>query len=109
MWTNVVEPFRKAGLTNEVFQAAFGNTEMDVQAYNMVAVPLSRIYLIKNSKIHSFDKHEDNDEYLKLHPKTLKHSNSWRPEMPRHWYRRKIGTIFEGYGDPRLSEHIVLV
>lgn len=108
LWSNVVEPFRKAGLKQGIFQAAFGNTVMDVQAYNMVAVPLSRTYLIKNSKIHSFDKDGD-DEFLNLTNRPEDSAKSWKSEMPRDWYQQKIGTTFEGYGDPRLREHIIVV
>ncbi len=108
LWNNVVEPFRKAGLTQGIFQAAFGNTVMDVQAYSMVAVPLSRTYLIKNSKIHSFDKNGD-EEFLNLTTSTKNSPTAWKSEMPRGWYHQKMGTTFEGYGDPRLREHIVVV
>lgn len=108
LWNNVVEPFRKAGLTHDIFHAAFGNTIMDCQAAHMVSVPLHRIFIIQKSKIHSFDK-ECDDELLHLSKQgTIDSLKAWGSEMPREWYRRKMGSKFDGYGDPKLRAHILV-
>lgn len=111
LWKHVVEPFRRAGLTHP-FQAAFGNTYLDVQAYSMVAVPLTRTYLIKKQQIHSFDGYDggddDDDELMTLKLENQGTSTSWGSEMPREWYKRKMGSMFSGYADPRLQQHVML-
>lgn len=108
LWKNVVDPFRKAtGMTRGIFEAAFGNTVMDIQAYNMVSVPLKSTFLVESStKIYSFDSESD-DELVNLNAGKEGSGQAWRSEMPRDWYRRKMGTSFDGYGDPRLKAHIL--
>lgn len=106
LWRNVVEPFSQAGRTEDIFHAAFGNTLMDCQAYDMVAVPLHRTYIIQKNKVHTFDR-MDQDELIHLRSKEGSDSSkAWGNEMPRQWYKRRFGSTFAGYGDPRLNEHI---
>ena len=108
LWKHVVEPFRRAGLVHP-FHAAFGNTFLDVQAYGMVAVPLARTYIIKNSKIHSFDGNHGEEELITLNVENQGTAKSWGNEMPTEWYKQKMGSVFDGYGDARLQEHILIV
>jgi phosphatidate phosphatase PAH1 len=50
---NILAPLLQLGETNHPFWAAFGNTWMDVQAYQAVGVPLSRLgFITKLSSIH---------------------------------------------------------
>jgi hypothetical protein len=45
---------------------------------------------------------------LKLNLDDQGTNKSWGNEMPTEWYKRKMGSVFEGYGDPRLQEHVLV-
>eukprot|EP00934_Nitzschia_sp_Nitz4_P002830 Nitzschia sp. Nitz4//scaffold110_size71422//49998//51233//NITZ4_005879-RA/size71422-processed-gene-0.24-mRNA-1//-1//CDS//3329533104//2820//frame0 len=105
LWKNVVQPFQKTGQSRSVLVAAFGNTLMDVQAYNMVNVPLSGTFFIENSRVYSFEKHRE--EELQLLTTTLTTTNvPWGSPKPREWFRSNFNCSFQGYGDPLLREHL---
>lgn len=110
LWKYVTMPFRLAGLPKDkqVFAAAFGNTMMDVQAYDMVGVPFDRIFLLENSKILAFGSDSNSNteqEFVNL-TETKYASDSWGPEIPHSWYRARVCRIFATYGDPELWEYL---
>jgi hypothetical protein len=111
LWQQVVQPFRQVkheASSSPVFLAGLGNTIMDVQAYHMAGIDLSKIYLIdKKSKISTFDRKLDLEYSNLTRTKDGCFSATVGIPMPRKWYKSMAGTIFNGYSDRSLKSHIL--